>query len=215
MDLEGLACHKGSSFGWVDNPPQPTPTQFENDVAYVWRQFDATKPVYVEDEGPNIGSVSTPRGLYQRMRTAPVVVRLLSCMPQRVGILVQDYYSPEARANTPEYDVRMRAAIRGLQKKLGPERVAALLHALDNDDGHLVAQGLLEYYDSRYDRHIQNAGGTGSGGGQRSSCMLDVSTLATAEPDELADEPEFDDKLIAERIVLAVEQFFAQGPSAS
>ena len=208
-----MACHKGSSFGWVDNPPQPTPTQFENNVAYLWRTFDATKPVFVEDEGPNIGSVSTPRGLYQRMRTAPVVVRLLSCMPQRVGILVEDYYSPAARANTPDYDVRMRAAIRNMQKRLGPERVAELLSALDNDDGHSVAQGLLEYYDSRYDRHIQNAGGTGSGGGERNTCMLDVSTLATDEPNELADDEVFNEKLIAERIVAAVEQFFRQQPT--
>eukprot|EP00730_Choanoeca_flexa_P010285 TRINITY_DN17368_c0_g1_i1.p1 TRINITY_DN17368_c0_g1~~TRINITY_DN17368_c0_g1_i1.p1 ORF type:complete len:518 (+),score=105.49 TRINITY_DN17368_c0_g1_i1:163-1554(+) len=210
LDLEGMACHKGSSFGWVNNPSQPSPSQFENDVACRWRTFDAARPVFVEDEGPNVGSVSTPRGLYLRMRQAPLVVRLLSCMPQRVQILVEDYYSETAQANTPDYDARMRKAIKGLQKRLGPERCEALLNALDNDDGATVAKGLLEYYDTRYDRHIQNAGGTGSGGGERTATMIDVSTLQQEQPDEAATEQDFDANLIAERVVAAVEAFFAK-----
>ncbi|GAA4337936.1 hypothetical protein GCM10023184_34030 [Flaviaesturariibacter amylovorans] len=33
IDLEGLACHKGSAFGNIDMPPQPTQEQFENLLA--------------------------------------------------------------------------------------------------------------------------------------------------------------------------------------
>ncbi len=32
VDLEGLACHKGSAFGFIGELPQPTVEQFENDL---------------------------------------------------------------------------------------------------------------------------------------------------------------------------------------
>jgi tRNA 2-selenouridine synthase len=39
LDLEGLANHRGSSFGFVAQQPQPSSEQYQNDVAEAWRQL--------------------------------------------------------------------------------------------------------------------------------------------------------------------------------
>ena len=49
LDLEGLANHRGSSFGWIAMPErQPTSEQFQNDCALQWRSFDPSRWVFVE-----------------------------------------------------------------------------------------------------------------------------------------------------------------------
>ena len=48
VDLEGLANHRGSSFGWIAQPDQPTSEQFGNDIAKQWMRLDPTRWVYIE-----------------------------------------------------------------------------------------------------------------------------------------------------------------------
>ena len=45
LDLEELACHRGSSFGSFGMPSQPTSEQFENEIASKIQQFDPTRPI--------------------------------------------------------------------------------------------------------------------------------------------------------------------------
>ena len=42
IDLEGLANHKGSTYGAIGQAPQPATEQFENLVHQQWRQLDRT-----------------------------------------------------------------------------------------------------------------------------------------------------------------------------
>lgn len=49
----------GSSYGANDiQPLQPTQEFFENTLAVQWAKLDPTRPVWVEDESNNVGSVS-------------------------------------------------------------------------------------------------------------------------------------------------------------
>ena len=57
IDLEGIAHHKGSSFGAIGQEPQPRPEQFENDLALQWNKLDPSKRIWLEDESKNIGRV--------------------------------------------------------------------------------------------------------------------------------------------------------------
>jgi hypothetical protein len=45
---------------------------------------------------------------------------------------------------------------------------------IDNQQYRLFAEELLLYYDSLYDRHIANSGGTGSGEGSRNGKIVDI-----------------------------------------
>src|SRR5690606_39195657 len=60
LDLEGIANHKGSSFGAIGLPQQPTVEQFENLMAEQLIRFDPALPVWVENESRRIGAVIIP-----------------------------------------------------------------------------------------------------------------------------------------------------------
>ncbi len=49
LDLEKLANHKGSAFGGLMMPAQPTTEQFQNDLFEAILKLDLTKRIWVED----------------------------------------------------------------------------------------------------------------------------------------------------------------------
>ena len=87
IDLEGVANHNGSAFGFVGHTEQPTNQQYSNMLAVEWYLLDPSKPVYIEDEGSHIGSVNLPSGLYRLMRTTSVVVRLMVSIQSDAGVM--------------------------------------------------------------------------------------------------------------------------------
>ena len=112
LDLEGEANHRGSIFGALGRPAQPTNEHYENVLALQWRQFAPHRTVFIEDESHNVGRCGVPRGLWARMRAADAqVLRLDVPHEARVAKLVQEYgvYEPHLIAD----------CVRGLHKRLG------------------------------------------------------------------------------------------------
>ncbi len=96
IDLEGLANHKGSAFGSLGQPEQPTTEHFANMLFDEWKHIDSNKPFWVEDESRNIGSVFMPEKLYLNMQNTPAIVLMMD-MKTRMPRLLKEYsnYSPE------------------------------------------------------------------------------------------------------------------------
>ncbi len=90
IDLERLACHRGSVFGGIDQPPQPTVEQFENDLFLQWRDLDPHKPVWIEGESQLIGRVFIPQAVWEQMSTAAAIFVDVE-REQRVQFLVEEY----------------------------------------------------------------------------------------------------------------------------
>ncbi len=180
IDLEGLAAHSGSAFGWVGRPPaQPTSEHFGNLVAMQWvaltsppmdkvsagsnadddeyeKNDDSKKAprwIFVEDEGPHVGKCSVDPGLFARMRHAPLVVNVVASRATRLRTLVEDYANDAHRAD-PAWQDAMDESVGKLRKRLGNERAEALRVKLREGDFAAVADGLLEYYDGLYDKHL-------------------------------------------------------------
>lgn len=148
LDLEGEAQHRGSIFGALGRPAQPTNEHYENLLATQWAAFDARRPVFIEDESHNVGKCGVPRPLWQRMRAREAtVLRLAVPHEARVAKLVAEYgvYDPRTIAD----------CVRGLYKRLGHARVdelCALLEQTQPPALATVADALLhEYYDAMYD----------------------------------------------------------------
>ena len=141
IDLEGLACHKGSSFGGIGQKPQPRVEDFENQLATQLLAMDATKPIWLEDESQGIGKVFILKAFYEQMQKAPVYA-LETTLEQRIARLVQDY------AMLPQDE--LAAAIIRLQTRLGPQHAKAALAALAAGDYAEVARIALVYYDKAY-----------------------------------------------------------------
>jgi tRNA 2-selenouridine synthase len=155
IDLEGLANHAGSAFGWVGRAPQPTSEHYSNLVVCEWHFMDPSKWVFIEDEGPHVGRCSVDPKLFERMRSAPLVLRMVASRELRLQTLVDDYATSELTSD-PEWLPTMRESIEKLVKRLGGDRVAVIRDKLEIGDFSAVAEGLLEYYDGLYDKHLMN-----------------------------------------------------------
>ena len=90
LDLEGLACHKGSLLGGLPGQDQPSQKAFETRLAAVLEGFDLAKPVFVEAESRKIGRLSLPTVLIERMRASPCL-EIVAPFEARLAFLLGDY----------------------------------------------------------------------------------------------------------------------------
>ncbi len=70
LDLEGLAHHRGSLFGAMEQP-QPAQKLFESRIAGVLSGFDPTRPIWVEAESSRVGDRTVPPMVWSAMQSAP------------------------------------------------------------------------------------------------------------------------------------------------
>ena len=73
IDLEGLACHRGSLLGAMPGG-QPSQKLFETNLAAALQKLDPDRPVVVEAESSKIGRLNVPKSVWQAMLSAPRVV---------------------------------------------------------------------------------------------------------------------------------------------
>ncbi|MGI9473560.1 MAG: tRNA 2-selenouridine(34) synthase MnmH [Rubripirellula sp.] len=141
IDLEALANHRGSAFGGIGQPAQPTVEQFENDLFVQWQCLDPSKPVWIEGESQAIGRAQVPQAVWQQMCEAPTVF-VEADRTSRVEFLMEHY------GTLPASD--LADAIGRVKKRLGGLRHQAALDALESDDLKTFASIALEYYDKAY-----------------------------------------------------------------
>ena len=142
LDLEGLACHKGSSFGGIGQPAAPTQEQFENNLAAALAQLPAHAPAWVEDESRQIGRLVLPNPLYDALRAAPCY-ELATPRAERIRRLAAEYGPTQDPA-------LLSAAIERLSKRLGGLATRAALAAVTAGDFEQMVALVLDYYDKAY-----------------------------------------------------------------
>jgi tRNA 2-selenouridine synthase len=147
LDLESLACHKGSAFGSIGEAEQPVTEQFQNDILFTMISFNARKPVYVEDESLSIGRVVLPDELYAAKNSAPFI-EIRTGREERIARLVAMYGNADKH--------RLEEGILRVGKKLGGLNTKKALEALENGNLTEVASVLLSYYDKAYQKAITN-----------------------------------------------------------
>lgn len=146
VDLEGLACHKGSVFGGIGTI-QPTQEQFENNLGLVMHQLTSDEPTWIEDESRKIGKIIIPVGLWDQMRLAPIWF-LDKTKQERIDFLMQDY----SLCSTQD----LLQALQGVAKFLGSQRYAQAQQLLLNNDRVSFCSMLIDYYDTAYDHSLMS-----------------------------------------------------------
>ncbi len=141
IDLEGLAHHKGSAFGALGEPDQPSTEQFENDLSNEVSALDPEKICWIEDESRNVGKCVIPGELYYRMKDADLVFLDIS-RELRALHLLGDYAKYEQED--------LKACVRKIEKRLGGDRTGEALEAIDREDYYQTAMITLHYYDKAY-----------------------------------------------------------------
>ena len=141
VDLEGLAHHRGSSFGGLGQPEQPSTEMFENHLAQELLNLQGQGPLWLEAESVQIGRCRLPNGLWQQMQQAPVVV-LERPQQERIDSLVA-LYGAEAKEGLLE-------ATQRLQRRLGPQRTQEATESIRAGDLSSACAVILDYYDRCY-----------------------------------------------------------------
>src|SRR5690625_3497691 len=72
IDLEGIAGHKGSSFGHLGEEEQPTGEHFQNLLGTALYQTTKKQPIWLEDESRFVGRRCIPQPLYRQMQKTQV-----------------------------------------------------------------------------------------------------------------------------------------------
>jgi tRNA 2-selenouridine synthase len=91
LDLEAIACHRGSVLGGLPNKPQPSQKAFDTQLWNALRALDAAQPVFVESESKKVGALQLPDALVARMREASRCLRVEMGDAARVQLLLEEY----------------------------------------------------------------------------------------------------------------------------
>lgn len=145
INLENLANHKGSAFGALGQPNQPITEMFENILFEKLDKLDKSLPIWIEDEGNNIGSVFINSNFWLQMQKAPVVIADTD-YNVRLNRLLKDYacFSKE----------ELKTAIKKIEKRLGYDNCNKALKACDIENYRAAAEICLTYYDKAYDLQL-------------------------------------------------------------
>jgi len=141
LDLEALAHHKGSAFGGLFMPAQPTTEQFQNNLFEEILKLDLSKRVWVEDESIAIGKIFLPKELWQTMSQSSLV-QMNVAKDVRIQRLV-DEYGPADRDEFLQIMIKVT-------KKLGGQHFNAAKEKLLQGDMTSTIDILLTYYDKAY-----------------------------------------------------------------
>ncbi len=141
IDLEGLAHHKGSAFGAINEQKQLPQQNFEHSLFEQLQLIDANKLVVLEDESKSIGFNKLPHALWSQMKEAPII-KLEIPFELRVQKLVEDYTT----ANIDE----LKECVIKISQQLGSLNTKLCLQYLDGGNLHDVARLSLLYYDKAY-----------------------------------------------------------------
>jgi tRNA 2-selenouridine synthase len=150
IDLEGLAGHKGSAFGNIGLPKQPSQEMFENKLAVAIASTQKSYPgqtIWLEDESQRIGTVNIPQILWSHIRTCPVYFLDIPFEP-RVNYLVDTYGKLDK--------TELGAAIERIQKRLGGLETKMALQYLEEGNLKACFSILLKYYDKQYGKGLAN-----------------------------------------------------------
>lgn len=145
IDLEKLACHRGSLFGHLGIKEQRRQKDFD---ALLWVSLEKQKDapyLLIEGEGKRIGSIYQPEFLYRAIQEGKHIL-LKAPLENRVARILKEY-----TPGTPEEIEKVKEAILLLEKYLGSNTIAVLLSLLKEAKyDQLVSLLCRQYYDRLY-----------------------------------------------------------------
>lgn len=178
VDLEGIANHRGSSFG-KRATPQPVQIDFENALAIRLLKMQAAgaRQFVLEDEARLVGRCSVPLLLFQGMQRYPLVW-LEDSVEGRVTRILKDYVIDlcaefvvelgDEQQGFNAFAERLQQSLGNISKRLGGDSYKRLAAIMDQalveqaDRGAVdlhrewIETLLREYYDPMYAYQRQN-----------------------------------------------------------
>lgn len=145
LDLEGLAAHKGSLFGGVNERPR-SQKMFSILLYHRLHELRNHKYIFVEGESYKVGNVHLPDFVYQKIEQ-DLAVLIRASIPTRVASIRKAYIQSDE--SIPQIHEVLDSLT--LLQRIGKKNVQKLHAMLDegNYDG-CIEWLLVNYYDCRY-----------------------------------------------------------------
>ena len=166
IDLEKIACHKGSAFGSFKMPKQPTQEMFENRLSlqllaasckpgnefYIVGMTSNLQPptsnyIWLEDESQRIGNLNIPNALWKTMRQSKIFFLEIP-FEERLNHIVEEY----GECNRE----KLIDAVQRISKRLGGLDAKNAIEFLETGNIKEAFRILLNYYDKRYLKGLHN-----------------------------------------------------------
>lgn len=149
LDLEDLACHRGSLLGAEPDRPQPSQKAFESLLFEALGRMKTSEPIFVESESKKVGNLHVPDELMQRMRASDCI-QIDMPIDQRVRLLCEEYahFLSDPRPLQLQFDKLI-----DLAGHATVDRWRQLL--ADQNWNGLVQDLLIHHYDPAYQRSIK------------------------------------------------------------
>ncbi len=151
IDLEHLANNRGSSYGALMLPPQPSTEHYENLLAAEWVRFSGDRPIWLEAESRRVGTCRIPDELFLQMMAAPTL-EVTRSVEERLDLLVTIYGEAD-----PE---ELVIATQRIQKRLGGQCTQAAVDFIRAGDLRSACAIILDYYDRTYRHDLERRGKT-------------------------------------------------------
>lgn len=176
VDLEGLAKHRGSSFG-SKVEAQPSQINFENTLSIAMLKLFSKphKTIFLEDESATIGRCAIPLSLLGKMKSCPVIIledsfdnRIENIKKEYVIDMYEAYKSFFGEEGFYKFSEYLLASLGRIKRRLGPDNYkkinelmieALSLHNNRSDlSGHnfWIESLLVNYYDPMYDYQLSH-----------------------------------------------------------
>ncbi len=163
IDLEDIAKHKGSAFGSIGMPRQPTQEMFENILSCELRTLRYEpkakgqnsnpqliikhSPIWLEDESQRIGLINLPNELWYTIRKSAIYFIDIP-FEERLKHLVEEYGALDKE--------KMVDAIIRIKERLGGLEAKRAIEFLEQDNPIESFRILLKYYDKWYAKGLHN-----------------------------------------------------------
>ena len=162
IDLEDIANHKGSAFGNIGMPAQPTQEMFENVSSIRLRalRYESNNsphsnpqliikhsPIWLEDESQRIGLINIPNDLWNTMRQSPLYFLDIP-FEERLKHILEEFGCFEKE--------KMIEAILRIKERLGGLEAKKAIEFLNEDNTIESFRILLKYYDKWYTKSLHN-----------------------------------------------------------
>jgi len=161
INLEEIAKHKGSAFGNIGMPKQPTQEMFENILAGELRtkRYENKhqngfpqmildhSPIWMEDESQRIGLVNIPNELWKTIRRSPIYFLDIP-FESRLDHIAEEYGCLDKE--------KLKEAIVRIKERLGGLETKNAIQLLNENNTIESFRILLKYYDKWYTKGLHN-----------------------------------------------------------
>ncbi|WP_300379631.1 tRNA 2-selenouridine(34) synthase MnmH [Clostridium sp.] len=164
LDLEGIANHRGSSFGsHID--PQPSQIDFENNIAYrlINLKDNGFKNIILEDEGRNVGRNFVPQDLQEHFRKGKYIIldvpledRTTNTLKEYVTESQKEYIDVYGAEGLDKWFTYIYDSMSRVKKKFGGDNFNIVINELDKAYKNQLSTGNIELHRNWIERFLRD-----------------------------------------------------------